>query len=165
MQMQALSGNMQGMDPVQMARMMREKRGGGPGGLAERFGSKDAFLEEASAKVMEHKDADGDGMLAASELKLDDEQFAKFDGDGDGLLSQDELKSGLDSHMQEKMQEMRQRMQDGGLSGLAQGLGQGRGMRMRANAAYDQVAQMVHEAFMGAGEEQEAQSASLSAVA
>ena len=52
--------------------------------------------EEASTQFIDELDTNGDGVLSAEELGLDDDEFADIDEDGDGLVSQEELKAEID---------------------------------------------------------------------
>ena len=53
------------------------------------------FADKLTQKIMEMKDADGDGFLSNQEFKIPEQKFLKADTDGNGLLSQDELKGGM----------------------------------------------------------------------
>jgi len=46
-------------------------------------------------RIMQDKDADGDGALSVDEMGISEEAFAKLDANEDGLLDQSELESGL----------------------------------------------------------------------
>lgn len=44
-----------------------------------------------ASMIVKEEDADGDGMISASETRVDTERFNEIDADGDGLLTVDEL--------------------------------------------------------------------------
>ena len=90
-------------------------RTGGMGGMRRPHGDPEQMAEELSAKIMERKDGDGDGLLSAQEFDIDSEKFANLDKNGDNLLSQDELTDGVAS----KMDEMRSRFQAGDFDGIS----------------------------------------------
>jgi Ca2+-binding EF-hand superfamily protein len=46
-------------------------------------------------RIIQDKDADGDGALSVDEMGISEEAFAKLDANEDGLLDQSELESGL----------------------------------------------------------------------
>jgi len=55
------------------------------------------------SKIMEEEDSDGNGVLSASETKLDSGVFKKMDTDGDGSLTTDELVAGLQNNRMRPM--------------------------------------------------------------
>lgn len=46
---------------------------------------------DMAARIIQEEDADGDGMISASETKVDSNRFNALDTDGDGLLTAEEL--------------------------------------------------------------------------
>jgi Ca2+-binding EF-hand superfamily protein len=71
-------------------------------------------------RIIQDKDADGDGALSVDEMGISEEVFAKLDANEDGLLDQSELESGLHelgkSRRAERMIQNRDVDGDGALS-------------------------------------------------
>lgn len=60
-------------------------------------------LSQLASQIVQKDDANGDGLLSASETKLDSDMFKKLDADGDGKLTTDELVSGLQNNRMRPM--------------------------------------------------------------
>ena len=58
-------------------------------------GNDGAQIDQIFKKIMERKDANGDGALDQSEFKIPEDKFLKVDSDDNGLLSEEELKAGI----------------------------------------------------------------------
>ena len=55
---------------------------------------------QMSSKVMGAKDADGDGLLSASEVPMSKDQFAIADANNDGMIDKDELLARITEKME-----------------------------------------------------------------
>jgi len=64
---------------------------------------------EMAARIIGDEDTDGDGMISASESRLDSDLFGKIDTDGNGLLTAEELQADFESRQAEMAQQMLQR--------------------------------------------------------
>lgn len=113
--------------------------------------------EEASTQFIDELDTNGDGVLSAEELGLDDDEFADIDEDGDGLVSQEELKA----EMQAQMEKMKAQFESEGANGMtppeASGLMQkvhdmaGESMETRAKAS--QAYESMQESMSGSSQD------------
>lgn len=74
---------------------------------------KQADAADLSGKVVDSRDADGDGKLTTKEINLSTESFTKADTDSDGVLSEEELAAGIESDMQVMQEVMNQFMAGG----------------------------------------------------
>jgi len=54
-------------------------------------------LDDATQRLIENKDKDGNGTLNAVEISISDEAFQRADADGDGELDADELKNSVET--------------------------------------------------------------------
>ena len=85
MNITSIPGLSSGIDASQMMNKMGRMRDPDPSVFA--------------AKMMEHKDANGDGVLSLEEVSsgersMPEEVFTRIDADGDGLLTQEEIAAG-----------------------------------------------------------------------
>lgn len=56
---------------------------------------------EIISRIMEEEDKDGDGVISATESRLDSKRFGEIDTDGDGVLTTEELQSSFEKRQAE----------------------------------------------------------------
>ncbi len=69
------------------------------------FGQQLDFAQIAS-KIIENEDSNGDGVISASETRLDSERFNTIDSDGNGAITSEELQADFEARQAERAQQM-----------------------------------------------------------